>query len=217
MKATFFSVLALAASAFAAPATNQPMARDVVDTVEVRDVTNDAFFEKRTISSGPDVINCFEPAVSDCQTHYTKISNICDKVKAGTITKTEGASQCVTEFTSIKVILTSVVTQLTGVGALNPSSADCTSILNLVVQLCSNLLVSIKLVINVCGLTSALSVILNAVIVLLCQIISLIIVIVVAIKASLISALGSLCVGLNVGVIATVCGPLLSLYASLLI
>jgi hypothetical protein len=77
MKASFFSVVALAMSAFAAPAAEVDNAvRDLnaVENVHVR--SNDIDVTKRSISSPEDLISNLESAISSIKTQGGSISMI---------------------------------------------------------------------------------------------------------------------------------------------
>ncbi|KAH7141703.1 hypothetical protein EDB81DRAFT_948139 [Dactylonectria macrodidyma] len=213
MKAAFFSVLALAISAFAAPVADANNAVRNVNNVENVFVRSDeAEVAKRTISSPQDVISSLKGAVASVKTHGSSLNKILNKVQSGGVSKDKGADQALPELNSLLHTLTNLVTELTGAAGLDVTNADVTTIRILVVALVAEVTTIVKGLLTILGVRPQLDSVLHSVFQILAKVLILVIGLVVAIVPGLVVALSPLLVGIGNGLLA----PLLTLVAGLL-
>ncbi|KAF4958689.1 hypothetical protein FSARC_10962 [Fusarium sarcochroum] len=233
MKATFFSVFALAMSAIASPVPQgEKSARSVeqvggaVHNVEhivtevgvkqiVDEATKKAPVKRAAISNPQELITTIKTTVHKVNMKTTGINAIVDQVKAGKMTKDAGATKAVPGFESIHFELTELVTKLTGAAGLDVADADVDTVLSLVVVLVSEVLTTVKTVVTVTGLRPQLISVLHSVFQILSKVLTLVIGLVAAIVPGLIAALTPLLSGLGNGVLAPILTPVTGLLAGL--
>ncbi|KAF4466312.1 hypothetical protein FALBO_6834 [Fusarium albosuccineum] len=230
MKAAFFSVLALAATAFASPISTPvgdvKQVNGAVKTAEqlvpgsvgVEQIVDEATKTpiktpikapvKRGITDPQQLITTLKGAVHTLNSQTTGINDIVDKVKAGDLTKVAGATKAIPMFEEVQSTLNEVVTKLTGAAGLNVPDVDVDTVLSLVVVLVSQVLNTVKTVISVIGLRPELISILHSVFQILSKLLTLITGLVGAIVPGLVSALTPLLSGLGSSALAPVLTPL---------
>ncbi|KAM0420903.1 hypothetical protein ACHAPT_011292 [Fusarium lateritium] len=232
MKATFFSVFALALSAIASPV---PQAGNAVRSVgqvndavkSTTDIVNKKVGVKQIVDKAADtaakraitdpqvLITTLKTVVHKVNGQTTGINEIVEKVKSGALTKDAGANQAVPQFEAVHFELTEVVTTLTGAAGLDVADADVDTVLSLVVVLVSEVLTTVKTVVTVIGLRPQLISILHSVFQILAKVLTLVIGLVAAIVPGLIAALTPLLAGLGNGLLAPVLTPVTALLAGL--
>ncbi|KAH6884287.1 hypothetical protein B0T10DRAFT_579820 [Thelonectria olida] len=201
MKAAFFSAIALAMSAFAAPVFD---AHNAARDVEVA--------KRAGISTPQGLITTLQGAVSSVKTHSGSFDNILDKVQSGDISKEEGSNQALPELNSLLDTLTSLVRELTGAAGLDVTDADVKTVQTLAIALVIEVTTIVKGLITILGVRAQLDSVLHSVFQILAKVLILVIGLVAAIVPGLVGALSPLLVGLGSGLVA----PLLTLVAGLL-
>ncbi|KAF5696945.1 hypothetical protein FGLOB1_13140 [Fusarium globosum] len=232
MKATFFSVFALAISAIASPVPGAQKdtrsveqvngaihsAENIVDKVGVKqivDKTTKSPAKRAAISNPQELITVLKSGVSNINKKTTGLNSIAEKVKAGDLTKDAGATKAIPGFESVHFELTEIVTKLTGAAGLDVADSDVDTVLNLVVVLVSEVLTAVKTIVTVTGLRPQLISILHSVFQILTKVLILVIGLVSTIVPGLIAGLTPLLAGLGNGVLAPVLLPVTGLLASL--
>ncbi|EKJ69895.1 hypothetical protein NXS19_007849 [Fusarium pseudograminearum] len=234
MKATFFSIFALAASAIASPVAQPAGVNPTPDTQEVRgavanlenilkiagvdqvvDEATKGSASKRDISSPAQLISVLQSGASNIKSKTSGFSGIADKVKAGDLTKSEGADKAIPGLEGVNFELTQIVTKLTGAAGLPVADGDVDKVLNLVVVLVSEVLAAVKTIVTVTGLQPQLISVLHSVFQILAKVLTLVIGLVGAILPGLIAALSPLLAGLGTGVLAPLLTPVVALLAGL--
>ncbi|KAL6359761.1 hypothetical protein LRP88_07184 [Fusarium phalaenopsidis] len=227
MKATFFSVFALAISAIASPVPQVNGAvgqvNDVVKSttdivtkkVGVKQIVDEATSAKRAIAGPQVLITTLKTTVHKVNGQTTGINEILEKAKSGALTKDAAATQAVPKFEAVHYELTEVVTKLTGAAGLNVADVDVDTVLSLVVVLVSEVLTTVKTVVTVIGLRPQLISILHSVFTILAKVLTLVIGIVGAIVPGLIAALTPLLAGLGNAVLAPVLAPITAFLAGI--
>ncbi|KAH7110414.1 hypothetical protein B0J13DRAFT_577909 [Dactylonectria estremocensis] len=213
MKAAFFSVLALAVSAFAAPVADANNAVRNVNNIENTFVrSNEAEVAKRAISSPQDLISTLQGAVSSVKTQGGSLNGILDKIQSGDVSKDKGADQALPKLNSLLATLTNLVTELTGAAGLDVTDSDVKTIHTLVIALVSEVTTIVKGLLTILGVRPQLDSVLHSVFQILAKVLVLVIGLVGAIVPGLVVALSPLLVGIGNGLLA----PLLTLVAGLL-
>ncbi|KAI8660905.1 hypothetical protein NCS57_01069100 [Fusarium keratoplasticum] len=227
MKATFFSVFALAISAIASPVPQvngavgqvNGVVKSTTDIVTkkvgVKQIVDEATAAKRAIADPQVLITTLKTTVHKVNGQTTGINEIVEKVKSGALTKDAGATQAVPMFEAVHFELTEVVTKLTGAAGLNVADVDVDTVLSLVVVLVSEVLTTVKTVVTVIGLRPQLISILHSVFTILAKVLTLVIGIVGAIVPGLIAALTPLLAGLGNAVLAPVLAPITAFLAGI--
>ncbi|KAM0250271.1 hypothetical protein ACHAP5_002330 [Fusarium lateritium] len=231
MKATFFSIFTIAISAIASPVPQgENSARDVeqvsgavhnaeniVSKTGVKQILDAASepHKRAAISSPEQLITVLQSGVSNINSKTSGLSSIADKVKAGDLTKDEGATKAIPSFKSMHFELTEIVTKLTGAAGLDVADSDVDKVLNLVVVLVSEVLTAVKTIVTVTGLRPQLISVLHSVFQILAKVLTLVIGLVSAIVPGLIAGLTPLLAGLGNGVLAPVLTPVVALLAGL--
>ncbi|KAM0232061.1 hypothetical protein ACHAPO_008095 [Fusarium lateritium] len=236
MKATFFSLFALAASAIASPVAQPAGVNPTPDTQEVRGAVQNlenilkiagvdqivdestkgsASPIKRDVSSPAELLSVLQSGASNIKSKTSGFSGIADKVKAGDLTKSEGADKAIPGLEGVNFELTQIVTKLTGAAGLPVADGDVDKVLNLVVVLVSEVLTAIKTIVTVTGLQPQLISVLHSVFQILAKVLTLVIGLVGAILPGLIAALSPLLAGLGTGVLAPLLTPVVALLAGL--
>ncbi|RGP60918.1 hypothetical protein FSPOR_10341 [Fusarium sporotrichioides] len=234
MKATFFSLFALAASAIASPVAQPAGVNSSPDTQEVRgavqslenileivgvnqivDESTKGSAIKRDISSPAQLISVLQSGASNIKSKTSGFNGIADKVKAGDLTKSEGADKAIPGLEGVNFELTQIVTKLTGAAGLPVADGDVDKVLNLVVVLVSEVLTAVKTIVTVTGLQPQLISVLHSVFQILAKVLTLVIGLVAAILPGLIAALSPLLAGLGTGVLAPLLTPVVALLAGL--
>ncbi|KAM0306755.1 hypothetical protein HYE67_002769 [Fusarium culmorum] len=234
MKATFFSIFALAASAIASPVAQPAGVNPTPDTQEVRgavaslenilktvgvnqvvDEATKGSASKRDISSPAQLLSVLQSGASNIKSKTSGFSGIADKVKAGDLTKSEGADKAIPGLEGVNFELTQIVTKLTGAAGLPVADGDVDKVLNLVVVLVSEVLAAVKTIVTVTGLQPQLISVLHSVFQILAKVLVLVIGLVGAILPGLIAALSPLLAGLGTGVLAPLLTPVVALLAGL--
>ncbi|KAH7146717.1 hypothetical protein B0J13DRAFT_500596 [Dactylonectria estremocensis] len=213
MKAAFFSVLALAISALAAPVADANNAVRHVNNVENTFArSNEAEVAKRAITSSQNLISTLQGAVSSVKTQGGSLNGILSKVQSGDISKDQGADQALPKLNSLLVTLTNLVTELTGSAGLDITDLDVKTINTLVIALVSEVTTIVKGLLTILGVRPQLDSVLHSVFQILAKVLILVIGLVGAIVPGLVVALSPLLVGIGNGLLA----PLLTLIAGLL-
>ncbi|KAL6406162.1 hypothetical protein AUP68_10725 [Ilyonectria robusta] len=213
MKAAFFSILALAVSAFAAPVADANNAVRHVNNVENTFVrSNEAEVAKRAITSSQDLISTLQGAVSSVKTQGGSLNGILGKVQSGDVSKDKGADQALPKLKSLLATLTNLVTELTGAAGLDVTDSDVKTINTLVIALVSEVTTIVKGLLTILGVRPQLDSVLHSVFQILAKVLILVIGIVGTIVPGLVVALSPLLVGIGNGLLA----PLLTLVAGLL-
>ncbi|KAI8661926.1 hypothetical protein NCS55_01064200 [Fusarium keratoplasticum] len=227
MKATFFSVFALAISAIASPVPQvngavgqvNGVVKSTTDIVTkkvgVKQIVDEATSAKRAIADPQVLITTLKTTVHKVNGQTTGINEIVEKVKSGALTKDAAATQAVPMFEAVHFELTEVVTKLTGAAGLNVADVDVDTVLSLVVVLVSEVLTTVKTVVTVIGLRPQLISILHSVFTILAKVLTLVIGIVGAIVPGLIAALTPLLAGLGNAVLAPVLAPITAFLAGI--
>ncbi|KAF5630493.1 hypothetical protein F52700_7173 [Fusarium sp. NRRL 52700] len=232
MKATFFSVFALAISAIASPVPEVQKdtrsveqvngaihnAENIVSKAGVKQIVDEATkspAKRAAISSPQELITVLKSGVSNINKKTTGLNSIAEKVKAGDLTKDAGATKAIPGFESVHFELTEIVTKLTGAAGLDVADSDVDTVLNLVVVLVSEVLTAVKTIVTVAGLRPQLISILHSVFQILTKVLVLVIGLVSAIVPGLVAGLTPLLAGLGNGVLAPVLLPVTGLLASL--
>ncbi|KAF5569959.1 hypothetical protein FPHYL_1643 [Fusarium phyllophilum] len=230
MKATFFSVFALAISGIASPVPEVQKdtrsveqvngaihnAENIVSKVGVKQIVDKATkspAKRAAISNPQELITVLKSGVSNINKKTT--DSIAEKVKAGDLTKDAGATKAIPGFESVHFELTEIVTKLTGAAGLNVADSDVDTVLSLVVVLVSEVLTAVKTIVTVTGLRPQLISILHSVFQILTKVLVLVIGLVSAIVPGLVAGLTPLLAGLGNGVLAPVLLPITGLLASL--
>ncbi|EEU42857.1 uncharacterized protein NECHADRAFT_84146 [Fusarium vanettenii 77-13-4] len=227
MKATFFSVFALAISAIASPVPQvngavgqvNGVVKSTTDVVTkkvgVKQIVDEATSAKRAIADPQILITTLKTTVHKVNGQTTGINEIVEKVKAGALTKDAAATQAVPIFEAVHFELTEVVTKLTGAAGLNVPDVDVDTVLSLVVVLVSDVLTTVKTLITEIGLRPQLISILHSVFTILAKVLTLVIGIVGAIVPGLLAALTPLLAGLSNAVLAPVLTPITAFLAGI--
>ncbi|RSL58615.1 hypothetical protein CEP54_007717 [Fusarium duplospermum] len=228
MKATFFSVLALAISAIASPVPQVNNAVGKVNGVAgsttglvnkkvggVKQVVDEVVPVKRGIANPQVLITTLKTTVHKVNVQTTGINEIVEKVKSGAITKDVAVTQAVPLFEAVHVELTSVVTKLTGATGLNVPEVDVKVILSNVVILVSEVITAVKDIVAATGLQPQLISVLHSVFQILAKVLTLVIGIVGAIVPGLIAALTPLIADLSNAVLAPVLTPITAFLAGI--
>ncbi|KAH6886885.1 hypothetical protein B0T10DRAFT_563116 [Thelonectria olida] len=201
MKAAFFSVVALAMSAFAAPVA------DADNTI--RDLNR---VEKRAISGPEDLISNLQGALSSIKTQGGSISDILDQVQSGDMSGNDAADQSLPELKSILDTVTDLVKELTGAAGLDVTDSDVSTIQTLLIALVAEVTTIVKGLVTILGIRPQLNSVLHSVFQILAKVLVLVIGIVGGLVPGLVAGLSPLFVGLGNGLLA----PLLTLVAGLL-
>ncbi|KAI8715844.1 hypothetical protein NCS52_01093000 [Fusarium sp. LHS14.1] len=227
MKATFFSVFALAISAIASPVPQvngavgqvNGVVKSTTDIVTkkvgVKQIVDEATSVKRAIADPQVLITTIKTTVHKVNGQTTGINAIVEKVKSGALTKDAAATQAIPMFEAVHFELTEVVTKLTGAAGLDVPDVDVDTILSLVVVLVSDVLTTVKTLITEIGLRPQLISILHSVFTILAKVLTLVIGIVGAIVPGLIAALTPLLAGLGNAVLAPVLTPITGFLAGI--
>ncbi|KAH6883445.1 hypothetical protein B0T10DRAFT_494244 [Thelonectria olida] len=213
MKAAFFSVVALAMSAVAAPISDANNAVRDVNTMESAFVrSNEAEVAKRAISSPQDLMSTLQGAVSSIKTQGGSLNDILNKVQSGGLSKDEGANQALPKLNSMLDTLINLITELTNASGLDVTNSDVKTIHTLVIALVSEVTTIIKSLLTILGVRPQLNSVLHSIFQILTKVLILVIGLVGAIVPGLVAALSPLLVGIGNGLLA----PLLTLVAGLL-
>ncbi|KAF4439932.1 hypothetical protein F53441_12433 [Fusarium austroafricanum] len=232
MKATFFSVFALAISAIASPVPQaQTEARSVeqvggaihnaenivskVGGKQIVDKATKSTVKRAGITDAQQLITVIKSGVSKVNKKTIPLNSIVEQVKAGKLTKDAGATKAIPAFEAMHFELTEIVTKLTGAAGLNVADSDVDTVLNLVVVLVSEVLTAVKTIVTVTGLRPQLISILHSVFQILSKVLVLVIGLVTAIVPGLVAGLTPLLAGLGNGVLAPVLLPITGLLAGL--
>ncbi|KAM5350379.1 hypothetical protein ACJ41O_006884 [Fusarium nematophilum] len=214
MKASFFSIFALAMTAIASPMAQPANApRDGVNGADKASAGPGKRAAK--VTDVNQLITLLKGADGSLDGQAGGIGSILDQVKAGDITKNEGADQAVPIFEDMHFTLTEVVTSLTGAAGLDVADSDVDTVLNLVVVLVTIVLTTVKTLVTVLGLRPQLISVLHSVFQILAKVLVLVIGLVVAIVPGLVAALSPLLAGLGNGLLVPIVTPLAGLLAGL--
>jgi hypothetical protein len=170
---------------------------------------------KRDVANVGELLSVLQSGTSGIKSKTSGFSGIADKVKAGDLTKSEGADQAIPGLEGVNFELTQIVTKLTGAAGLNVADSDVDKVLNLVVVLVSEVLAAVKTIVTVTGLQPQLISVLHSVFQILAKVLTLVIGLVAAILPGLIAALSPLLAGLGTGVLAPLLTPVVALLAGL--
>ncbi|RGP63617.1 hypothetical protein FLONG3_9830 [Fusarium longipes] len=233
MKSTFFALFALAASAIASPVPQPELVGGAVDgvvktVVGGEDTTglvggllkgaktpSTGLPVKRDITDVTQLLSVLQGGVDGAKSQTSGFSDIAKQVKAGDITKSEGADLAIPGLEGLNDELTHIVTELTGAAGLTTSDADVQKVLGLVTILVNIVLTAVKTIVTVTGLQPQLVSILHSVFQILAKVLTLVIGLVAGILPGLIAALTPLLAGLGVGVLSPVLAPITALLAGL--
>ncbi|KAF7549346.1 hypothetical protein G7Z17_g6452 [Cylindrodendrum hubeiense] len=225
MKAVFFSAVALAVSAFAAPSIAPPIGGEYTDQIEkIAPIENvvpieggdslvpDLGIFKRSspISCNEDLLSSLGSTGSAAHDITSSIQFIVNKYTDGKISKEDAADQSLPELKKIESLLTNLCVELdVATGIEITAAVDVKAVLDHVVDLVSTVLVTLNTLVAAIGLQPSIKLIVAS----LCRIISKLLILITTLVASvapaLTSALGVLIRGLGQGVLAPFLGSVL--------
>ena len=231
MKAVFFSALALATTAFAAP-TKSLQLRNVTDVVEVvTDVVESVpvvgpvvggvveglpLPVKRAVPVDvASLVSFLTTAVDGVKSHTAAIETVLDQVTGGQIVPDAAEDLVTPEIKAMEADLAQIVADLTSAAGIDVPAEQVENVLSLVTLLVGQLLANVKAIVTVIGLRPQLIVLLNSVFVLLAKILVLLNGLVLGLLPGLVAALSPLLAGLGNGVLAPIVTPVVALVAAL--
>ncbi|OAQ76382.1 hypothetical protein VFPBJ_08742 [Purpureocillium lilacinum] len=233
MKATFFSIAALAATALAAPF--RPEARQIgdinavgdaleivdgvaVDDLGVGEIANnviDTPLKRADVANVGDVIILITSLTEGVTTHTGAINKTLAAVQGGELSKDDAAKQVTEQLQGVHFKLTDVVTKLVGAGGLDVSDADLDKVLTLVVALVSEVLATVKALVTILGIRAELISILHSVFNIVSSLLATLVGLLAGLLPGLLAVLSPLLAGLGNGLLAPLLAPIVALLAAL--
>ncbi|KAL2109137.1 hypothetical protein VUR80DRAFT_2935 [Thermomyces stellatus] len=186
----------------------QPAASDVADA-------SPEDGGEKTVKTCEEVIALLEEHVDKVQSHTGSINETLEKVESGDVSKEDAIVKIVVILKGLKAELTVIVSALTGAVGVAVNAAQLDKVLLLVKTLLTEIFVVIHKVVEVLGLTDALTGILKIVIELVCRILTLLIGIVGGLLPGLLKILNEVLSGLTGGVLEPILAPVLGLLSAL--
>ena len=232
MKATFFALATMAATAFAAPAPAASTAptTDVSGAIEeltdllntdiglgqiVDGATSTPTKRANDIKSGADLNKLLEGVIGSIKGNTGSINSTMTKVQDGSISKDDATTDALAQLKDMHFKLTDILTKILGAAGLDVASGDIDRTLTLVVALLSEVLFTVKSLVTILGIRAQLVSILHSVFGLLGNILTGLVGLLAGLLPGLVAALTPLLAGLGNGVLAPLLTGVAGLLASL--